>query len=85
MNDFTEQNFLTALKNQCIPCVIIFTNGYQMRGAEIFAVDRSSLWVWHEGTRQMVYRHAISTIRPMRFIDFAEHWEDAEDTRKGER
>ena len=69
MNEhFSEQEFLGALKNQRIPCVIITSNGFQMRGATVLAIDEraKALFVEYNGARQMVYQRSVSTIRPLR-------------------
>ena len=68
MNEhFSEQEFLAALKNQRIPCVIITSNGFQMQGATVLAIDsdKDALFVEYNGARQMVYQRSVSTIRPL--------------------
>ena len=65
---FSEQDFLGRLKDQCIPCVIITSNGFQMQGATVLAIDsdKNALLIEYSGARQMVYQHSVSTIRPLR-------------------
>ena len=69
MNElFTEKEFLGALKDQRIPFVIITSNGFQMQGAAVLAIDsdKNALLVEYSGARQMVYQRSVSTIRPLR-------------------
>lgn len=69
MNEhFSEQEFLAALKDRRIPCVIITSNGFQMQGATVLAIDsdKDALFVEYNGARQMVYQRSVSTIRPLR-------------------
>ena len=65
---FSEQGFLGCLKDQRIPCVIITSNGFQMQGATVLAIDsdKNALLVEYSGARQMVYQRSVSTIRPLR-------------------
>lgn len=69
MNEhFSEREFLAALKDQRVPCAIITSNGFQMQNAVILAIDEraKALFVEYNGARQMVYQHAVSTVRPLR-------------------
>ena len=62
---FTDSSYLSRLIERKIPCTVIMTNGYQMHDV-VFTKDGGkavTMWV-HPHGEQMVYKHAISTIRP---------------------
>lgn len=56
-----QDAFLTEAKEQQTPFVIYTMNGYQIRG-QILDFDETALLVQSEGRKQLVYKHALSTI-----------------------
>ncbi|MGE5587169.1 MAG: RNA chaperone Hfq [Clostridia bacterium] len=59
--------FLNAVMRQEIPVTVYLVNGYQMKGL-VKGFDSFTV-VLSDGTRQdLVYKHAISTITPLRAV-----------------
>lgn len=58
MNNYVE-NLIRSGTN----VAVIMTNGFQMRG-RIVAIDTDCIYVKADGVDQVVYKHAVSTIRP---------------------
>ena len=68
----SEANHLqeAILKECCrdkIPATLFLMNGFQLRGI-ITAFDEETVVLISEGKQQMIYKHAISTLAPMRTI-----------------
>ena len=62
--------FLLQAKRDKLPVTMFLMNGFQMRGVitgfDAFVVVRDS-----EGRQQVIYKHAISTIAPVRPVDLS--------------
>ncbi|MCL2461736.1 MAG: RNA chaperone Hfq [Defluviitaleaceae bacterium] len=58
---------LNQVRKDNMPVTIFLTSGFQIRGV-IKGFDSYVVIVEAEGKQQMVYKHAISTIIPMKFI-----------------
>ena len=58
---------LSTARKESIPVTIYLTSGFQFRGT-ICAFDNYVIIVESEGKQQMVYKHAISTIVPIKNI-----------------
>ena len=62
---FTDSSYLSRLIEKKIPCTVIMTNGYQMHDVVFTKDGGNAVAMKAEHIReQMVYKHAISTIRP---------------------
>ncbi len=59
-----EEAFLSRLEEQQTPVVIYLVNGFQIRGT-ICQYDENTLLVQDDRRRQLVYKHAVSTIAPV--------------------
>ena len=66
--------FLAAARRNEIPVTIFLMNGFQMRGV-ITGFDSFTVVLTAEGKQNLIYKHAISTVSPVRAVDLAE-WED---------
>ena len=64
-----QDNFLTTVRKEKTPLTIFLTNGFQIRGI-IRAYDLYVLIVESEGKQLMIYKHAVSTITPMKPVRF---------------
>ena len=64
-----QDRMLCALRQQGVTTTVFLTNGFQMRGV-IRGFDSFVVILDSDGKQQMIYKHAISTIIPMRPIDF---------------
>ncbi len=60
-----QDGFLNLLRKENIPVTIYLVNGYQLKG-QIRGFDNFTVAVEFEGKVQLVYKHALSTITPMR-------------------
>ena len=60
--------FLTKARRDRVPVTMFLMNGFQLRGT-ITGFDAFVVVLDSDGRQQIVYKHAISTIAPMRSVD----------------
>ena len=60
-----QDTFLNKSRQERIPVTVIMVNGFQMRG-EIRGFDNFVVLVDADGKQQMIYKHAISTLAPVK-------------------
>lgn len=60
-----QDTILSAVRRENIPVTVFLTSGFQIRG-NIRAFDNYVIVVESEGKQQMVYKHAVSTVVPLR-------------------
>lgn len=70
-----QEIFLTRLRRQGVPVTVFLVNGFQLRGA-VTGFDAFILALDSDGKQQVVYKHAISTIVPLRPVSLAEEEEN---------
>ena len=58
-----QDNILNEVRKKKIPVVIFLMNGYQLTGL-VEGFDNFTVILKSEGKKQMVYKHAISTLIP---------------------
>lgn len=63
--------FLLRARRDRIPVTMFLMNGFQMRGV-ITGFDAFVVVLDSDGRQQIIYKHAISTIAPMRNVDLTE-------------
>lgn len=63
--------FLTKARRDRVPVTLFLMNGFQMRGV-ITGFDAFVVVLDSEGKQQVIYKHAISTIAPVRTVDLSE-------------
>lgn len=63
--------FLLRARADKLPVTLFLMNGFQMRGI-ITGFDAFVLVLETEGRQQVIYKHAISTIVPIRAVDLEE-------------
>ncbi len=63
--------FLTRARRAHIAVTVFLMNGYQLRGV-ITGFDAFVVILVTEGKQQMIYKHAISTIIPIRTVNILE-------------
>ena len=80
-----QEIFLTKVRKQALSVTVFLMNGFQLRGT-ITGFDSFSLVLDSDGRQQFIYKHAISTIVPLRSISLQEEAGDNEqrDCRKSE-
>ncbi len=64
--------FLLQAKRDKLPVTMFLMNGFQMRGV-ITGFDAFVVILDSDGRQQVIYKHAISTIAPVRPIDLMEN------------
>lgn len=67
--------FLAKVRKQAVSVTVFLMNGFQLRGV-ITGFDSFSLVLDSDGRQQFIYKHAVSTIVPLRPISLRE--EDGE-------
>jgi len=60
-----QDSFLNLVRKENIPVTVFLVNGYQLKGY-IRGFDNFTVAVEFEGKVQLVYKHALSTIQPVR-------------------
>ena len=63
--------FLSKVRRDRIPVTMFLMNGFQMRGT-ITGFDAFAVVMEADGGQRMIYKHAISTIAPIRSVDMTE-------------
>lgn len=63
--------FLAAVRRSACPVTVFLVNGFQMRGT-IDGYDLFTVVLRSEGKQNMIYKHAISTIAPIRPVELEE-------------
>ncbi len=66
-----QELFLTRARRDRVPSTLFLMNGFQMRGV-ITGFDAFVVILDSDGKQQVIYKHAISTIVPMRSVDLSE-------------
>ena len=61
--------FLNQVRKEHIPVTIYLTNGFQLKGL-VKGFDNFTVVLDTDGRQQLVYKHAISTISPMKLVNF---------------
>jgi len=60
--------FLNQVRKEHIPVTIYLTNGFQLKGT-VKGFDNFTVVLDSEGRQQLIYKHAISTISPMKIVN----------------
>jgi host factor-I protein len=60
--------FLNQVRKEHIAVTIYLTNGFQLKGM-VKGFDNFTVVLDSDGKQQLVYKHAISTISPMRIVN----------------
>lgn len=63
-----QDNFLNQIRKENMPVTIYLVNGFQLKGL-VRGFDNFTVVLEFEGKQQMVYKHAISTVMPLRPIN----------------
>ncbi|MDO6413102.1 RNA chaperone Hfq [Sphingomonas sp. BIUV-7] len=73
-----QEIFLAAVRKSGDPVTMFLVNGVMLQG-EIAAYDLFCMMLRRDGMSQLVYKHAISTVQPMRPLNLMAGEEDGED------
>ena len=68
--------FLLRARQDRVPVTLFLMNGFQMRGT-ITGFDAFVVVLDSDGRQQVIYKHAISTIAPIRPVELRENEEGA--------
>jgi host factor-I protein len=60
--------FLNQVRKEHIGVIIYLTNGFQLKGM-VKGFDNFTVVLESEGKQQLVYKHAISTISPVKAVN----------------
>ena len=71
-----QDNFLNTVRKTKNPVTLFLVNGVKLQGV-ITWFDNFSILLRRDGTAQLVYKHAISTIMPSLPLDL--HGEEVEE------
>ncbi|CAA7601938.1 RNA-binding protein Hfq [hfq] [Acididesulfobacillus acetoxydans] len=66
-----QDGFLNQVRKENLPVTIYLVNGFQLKGI-VRGFDNFTVVIEFEGKQQMVYKHAISTVMPIRPINLAQ-------------
>ncbi len=61
--------FLNQVRKEHIAVTVYLTNGFQLKGL-VKGFDNFTVVLDTDGKQQLVYKHAISTISPMKVVNF---------------
>lgn len=62
--------FLNQVRKEHIPITIYLVNGFQLKGS-VKGFDSYTIVLDSDGKQHLIYKHAVSTITPMRAINFS--------------
>jgi host factor-I protein len=66
-----QDSFLNQIrKENNVPVIIYLINGFQLRGI-VKGFDNFTILIENDGKQQLVYKHAISTITPLKPVSTA--------------
>ena len=67
--------FLNQVRKEHIPVTIYITNGFQFKGL-VKGFDNYTVILDTEGKQNLIYKHAISTITPLKAISILDTFKD---------
>ena len=71
-----QELFLTRARRDRVPSTLFLMNGFQMRGT-VTGYDPFVVVLESDGRQQVIYKHAISTVVPLRPVALRESEEEA--------
>ena len=69
-----QDAFLDSARRDETPVTVFLMNGFQMRGV-ITGFDAFTVVLTTDGRQNLIYKHAISTVSPLKTVDLSE-WEE---------
>ena len=66
-----QEIFLLKARRDRVPVTMFLMNGFQLRGT-ITGYDAFVVFLDTEGKQQIIYKHAISTVVPVRPVDLCD-------------
>ena len=71
-----QDQFLNQARRERTPLTVFLMNGFQMRGT-VTGYDPFVVVLESDGRQQVIYKHAISTVVPLRPVALRESEEEA--------
>lgn len=65
-----QDSFLNEARKKNVQLTVFLVNGFQMRGT-VAGFDSFTVLLESEGKQQLVYKHAISTVAPLRRLELS--------------
>jgi host factor-I protein len=78
-----QENFLNQARSGKLMLTVFLVNGFQLRGT-VTGFDTFTVVLDSEGKQQLIYKHAISTIIPIRPIALEPEQETEQETEQAE-
>ena len=75
MNKNYQDIILNMVRKEAVPVTVFLTSGFQIRGV-IKGFDNYVVIIESDGKQQMVYKHALSTIVPGKYLNLAQQEEE---------
>lgn len=69
-----QESILNEVRRDKLPVTLFLMNGFQLRGV-IVGFDSAVVILVSDGRQQMIYKHAISTLAPIRPVKAATPYE----------
>ncbi len=66
-----QDMFLNEARREKMPVTVFLMNGFQIKGY-VRGFDNFTVILDSDGRQQMIYKHALSTVVPLRPLNFAE-------------
>lgn len=63
-----QDTFLNEARRSRMPVTVFMTNGFQQKGT-VISFDGYTILLHNEGRQYLLYKHAVSTITPLRPIE----------------
>ena len=63
-----QDTFLNEARRSRMPVTVFMTNGFQQKGT-VISFDGYTILLHNEGRQYLLYKHAVSTISPLRPIE----------------
>lgn len=70
-----QDSFLNQIRKEGVLVTVYLVNGYQLKGF-VRSFDSFTVLLDVDGRQQLVYKHAISTIAPVRMVDIKPETQD---------
>lgn len=64
-----QDTFLNLVRKENIPATVYLVNGFQIRGM-VRGFDNFTVVLESDGKQMLVYKHAISTVTPLRPVNY---------------
>lgn len=64
-----QDAYLNAIRRQGTPVTVFLVNGFQLKGT-VRGFDSFTIILEVDGRQDMVYKHAVSTVSPLRPVSF---------------